>query len=218
MVVWCRYFRFRWNLTIHSPNAVTALRNYIKSFQYSNPDRNINSWDAAVEEYCKGDTAMAVFYDSHAMRINDYTKSKVAGNIGSIMIPGGVSVLGGWSLGLNQHGHQKEEAFQYLKWVCSEYNSIPLSLLGGSTVRKSFYQRSDMEEIYPWKKQIPESYEKSRKRRFSPMLKDYQQNELYTRIIPHEINRILYGEISEEEALINMEKHIKSKIMTPANG
>ena len=50
------------------------------------------------------------------------------------------------------------------------------------------------------------------------MLKDYQQNELYTRIIPHEINRILYGEISEEEALINMEKHIKSKIMTPANG
>ena len=53
---------------------------------------------------------------------------------------------------------------------------------------------------------------------FSPMLKDYQQNELYTRIIPHEINRILYGEISEEEALINMEKHIKSKIMTPANG
>ena len=206
------------NLTIHSPNAVTALRNYIKSFQYSNPDRNINSWDAAVEEYCKGDTAMAVFYDSHAMRINDYTKSKVAGNIGSIMIPGGVSVLGGWSLGLNQHGHQKEEAFQYLKWVCSEYNSIPLSLLGGSTVRKSFYQRSDMEEIYPWKKQIPESYEKSRKRRFSPMLKDYQQNELYTRIIPHEINRILYGEISEEEALINMEKHIKSKIMTPANG
>ena len=54
--------------------------------------------------------------------------------------------------------------------------------------------------------------------RFSPMLKDYQQNELYTRIIPHEINRILYGEISEEEALINMEKHIKSKIMTPANG
>ena len=61
LVVWCRYFDLDGNLTIHSPNAVTALRNYIKSFQYSNPDRNINSWDAAVEEYCKGDTAMAVF-------------------------------------------------------------------------------------------------------------------------------------------------------------
>ena len=198
-------------LVINSPNALAALKNYMKSFQFSNPDRNINSWDAAVAEYCKGDTAMAVFYDSHAMRINDYTRSKVAGNIGSMLIPGGVSVLGGWSLGLNQYGHKKEEAFQYLKWVCSEHNSIPLSLLGGSTVRKSFYLRPDMEEIYPWKKQIPESYEKSRKRRFPKKLKNFQQNELYTRIIPHEINRALCGEITEEEALSNMEMHIKSK-------
>ena len=68
-----------------------------------------------------------------------------------------------------------------------------------------------MEEIYPWKKQIPESYEKSRKRRFPKKLKNFQQNELYTRIIPHEINRALCGEITEEEALSNMEMHIKSK-------
>lgn len=78
-------------------------------------------------------------------------------------------------------------------------------------MRKSFYLRPDMEEIYPWKKQIPESYEKSRKRRFPKKLKNFQQNELYTRIIPHEINRALCGEITEEEALSNMEMHIKSK-------
>ena len=71
--------------------------------------------------------------------------------------------------------------------------------------------KDDMEEIYPWKKQIPESYEKSRKRRFPKKLKNFQQNELYTRIIPHEINRALCGEITEEEALSNMEMHIKSK-------
>ena len=93
-------------LVINSPNALAALKNYMKSFQFSNPDRNINSWDAAVAEYCKGDTAMAVFYDSHAMRINDYTRSKVAGNIGSMLIPGGVSVLGGWSLGLAVYTRQ----------------------------------------------------------------------------------------------------------------
>lgn len=68
-----------------------------------------------------------------------------------------------------------------------------------------------MEEVYPWKKQIPESYEKSRKRRFPKNLKNFQQNELYTRIIPHEINRVLCGKITEEEALANMEMHIKNK-------
>lgn len=40
-------------LVINSPNALAALKNYMKSFQFSNPDRNINSWDAAVAEYCK---------------------------------------------------------------------------------------------------------------------------------------------------------------------
>lgn len=111
MGVWGGAFDSADRLVINSPNALAALKNYMKSFQFSNPDRNINSWDAAVAEYCKGDTAMAVFYDSHAMRINDYTRSKVAGNIGSMLIPGGVSVLGGWSLGLNTTGHKKEEAF-----------------------------------------------------------------------------------------------------------
>ena len=59
--------------------------------------------------------------------------------------------------------------------------------------------------------EIPESYEKSRKRRFPKNLKNFQQNELYTRIIPHEINRVLCGKITEEEALANMEMHIKNK-------
>lgn len=37
-------------LVINSANALAALKNYMKSFQFSNPDRNINSWDAAVAD------------------------------------------------------------------------------------------------------------------------------------------------------------------------
>lgn len=94
-------------LVINSPNALAALKNYMKSFQFSNPDRNINSWDAAGCGILQGRYRYGVFYDSHAMRINDYTRSKVAGNIGSMLIPGGVSVLGRLERGLNQYGAQK---------------------------------------------------------------------------------------------------------------
>lgn len=197
------------NPEVNKPNALAALKSYIKSFQYSPADENITSWDDVVSEYCKGDTAMTVIYDSHAMEIGDYTKSKVAGNLGSLLIPGGVSVLGGWSLGLNSYGKKKKETLDYLKWICSDSNSIPLSLLGGSTLRRNFYRRSDMEDIYPWKKQVLVSYEKSRKRRFIENVKGSKKNEIYTRIIPHEINRVLHGEISEEEALVYMEKHMR---------
>lgn len=197
-------------VTINSQNSLTALKNYIKSFQFTASDEKINSWDDMVSEFKKGSTAMAVIYDSHAMEINDYTKSKIAGNIGSVLIPGSAPVLGGWSLALNSYSKEKEAAMQFLKWVCSEQNSIPLSLLGGSTVRKSYYERADLENMYPWKKLILESYKRSRKRKFpSNSTKTIRKNEIYMRIIPHEINRVLLGEITEEEALSNMEAKIE---------
>jgi multiple sugar transport system substrate-binding protein len=198
------------NVIIHSQNALTALKSYTKSFQYSSIDAKANSWDDMVLEFKKGKTAMLLMYDSHAMEINDYTKSKVAGNIGSVLIPGGTPVLGGWSLGLNAYGKEKEASMAFLKWVCSEENSIPLSLLGGSTVRKSYYERMDLENMYPWKKLILESYKQSRKRKFpSNAAKAKRKNEVYMHTIPYEINRVLAGEITEEEALFNMEHKIK---------
>lgn len=196
-------------VTIHSSNALTALKSYTKSFQYSTDSTSLNSFDDMVLEFKKGTTAMLVMYDSHAMEINDYTKSKVAGNIGSVLIPGKTSVLGGWSLALNAYGKEKEAALDFLKWVCSEENAIPLSLLGGSTVRKSYYERTDLENLYPWKKLILESYKQSRKRKFpSNATKSRRKNEIYMQTIPHEINRVLKGEITEEEALLNMEREI----------
>ncbi len=201
-------------LTIHSKNAVVALKNYVKSFQYTSPNEKMTSWDDVVSEFEKGSTAMAIIYDSHAMEINDYTRSKIAGNIGSVLIPGGTSVLGGWSVGLNAYGKEKEAAIEFLKWVCSAENSIPLSLLGSSTMRRDYYKRSDLENLYPWKKLILESYKQSRKRRFpGSSAKGKRKNEIYTHKIPHEINRVLLSEISEEEALLNMESKIKEWIV-----
>ncbi len=195
---------------IDSKNAVNALKSYIKSFQYSSPNEKNNSWDDMVFEFKKGTIAMAIMYDSHAMEINDYTKSKVAGNIGSTLIPGGTPVLGGWSLGLNAYGREKKGAMEFLKWVCSAENSILLSLLGGSTVQKNYYEKADLENVYPWKKLILESYKQRRKRRF-PMgyAKTRRKSEIYMKTIPHEIDSVLLGEITEEQAIANMNKEIR---------
>lgn len=61
------------------------------------------------------------------------------GSIGYHLIPGRTPLLGGWSLGINQHSSNKEEAFQFLKWTCEEQTANYTTLLGGLTVLTNTY-------------------------------------------------------------------------------
>ena len=193
---------------INSSSALSALKNLLQSYQYSSGEM-LTSWDKVAEEFSRGNSAMVILYNSDIGEINNYTKSKVAGNIGYSLIPGEIPVLGGWSLGLNRYGKHPEEAERFLLWACGSQNSVPLALLGGSTLRKDYYERPDMENLEPWKNLIIKSSQKSRKRVMPEILDESRlKNSLYTVIIPGEIMRVVSGEITETEALENMERRI----------
>ena len=196
------------NVIINNSNSEVALKNHINSYKYTSAKKS-NSWNDMVSEFKTGEYAMTVLYDSDAGDINNYTSSKIAGNIGYALIPGGTPVLGGWSLGINKYGKNLKETEAFLMWACGNQNTIPLPLLGGSTLRKEFYTRTDLQNLEPWKAIVLKSYKQSRKR-FTPEISHQSRlkNNIYTSIIPKEIARVLSGEISEKEALINMETKI----------
>ena len=196
------------NITINNNNSEVALKNFINSYKYTSSIK-IRSWNEMVSEFKTGEYAMTVLYDSDAGDINNYTSSKIAGNIGYALIPGGTPVLGGWSLGINKYGKHVKETEAFLMWACGNQNAIPLPLLGGSTLRKEFYTRTDLQNLEPWKSIVLKSYKQSRKR-YTPEISNESRwkNNIYTSIIPKEIVRVLAGEISEKEALINMETEI----------
>ncbi len=201
-------FDAKGNITINNSNSEVALRSFISSYKYTSPN-DIKSWNDVTEEFKTGEYAMTVLYDSDAGDINNYTKSKIAGNIGYALIPGGTPVLGGWSLGINKYGKNIRETEDFLLWACGNQNAIPLPLLGGSTLRKEFYTRTDLQNLEPWKSVVLKSYEQSRKRYMPEILDESRwKNNIYTSIIPKEIVRVLAGEISEKEALVNMESKI----------
>ncbi|GIN64545.1 hypothetical protein J27TS8_45380 [Robertmurraya siralis] len=193
---------------INNRTSLTALMNFVNSSKYSSPQQ-LYSWDEAVEDFKKGHSAMTILYDSYANELNDYTKSKVAGNLGVGYIPGGTPVLGGWSLGINKNSTNIEEVIKFLTWVSSDHAVIPLALLGGSTLRKSYYESNDLEDSYPWKNKVLDSYRKSRKR-ILPNVKinNKGRNYIYSHVISKEINASVRGQISEEQALINIEQTI----------
>lgn len=205
-------FDNRGNVSIRSVSTENALQSMLTSYQYSS-GRNLSSWNEIASEFSTGKSAMVILYNSDVGDVNNNTRSSVTGNLGYAMIPGGTPVMGGWSLGLNRYGKHLEEAEQFLLWACGSECSIPLTLLGGSTLRREYYERSDLETLEPWKRIVAKSSLISRKRQMPDLLDESSwKNTIYTHIIPREIMRAAQGEITETEAVECMEKAIREFI------
>ena len=169
-----------------------------------------NDWDGIVKDFMTGDVAMIIAYDSHASLINDYTKSKIAGNIGYSVIPGSKPVLGGWSLAINKYSKYIESVMDFILWACSLENAIPYSLLGGTTARKLYYKSDELLIAYPWLREVYKSY-KIYKKRCLPYSIDafLVKGDKIEELIAYEIRKTIKNEISEEQALRNIKKYYK---------
>lgn len=194
-------------VSINQPNAVKALTNLLKSYEYTSGNQ-YEDWNRAMTEFMSGDSAMMICFDSHAAEINDVTKSKIAGNVGVAPVPGGTYVQGGWSLALNRT--MPEEARDFILWACGDDTALLSALLGGTTLRKKFYEKHDLESMYPWKSMVPDHY-RHVYRRFAPGHTAHQGrlNYAISQIMAGEANRALNGEITVEQALENMELEIR---------
>lgn len=199
---------------IASNNSVNALQNYIRSVSYSSGNNN-DSWISVVQEFKQGNSAMAILYDSDLDTINDRTSSKVAGNIGCTLVPGGTPVLGGWSLALNSCSKNIEEAEKFLLWILSDRNSTIIPLLGGSSLRRNYYESSNLNQIQPWKNYVVESFHQSISRVYPKVRNGIGfDDSIYGNIIPDEIEKALSGIISESEAINNMQTRIEAAMKT----
>lgn len=196
-------------ITINSNNGLSALKNFKKSYQYCSLDQVGTTWDHVVENFKTGDYASVILYDSYAIDISDYTSSKVAGNIGASILPGGTSVLGGWSLGINKYSKNKENTMKFIEWISSNACAVPYSLLGGITLHTNYYKRNDLKHIYPWIELLPESYRLARKRKVPKQyLKNNKYIQVYEHIIGEELQLVLDNKKGEAQGLADMEKRI----------
>ncbi|WP_143452483.1 extracellular solute-binding protein [Sporanaerobium hydrogeniformans] len=197
-------------VTINSNYAHIALDSYRKSYQYTNRQEIHDTWDTIADDFKHGHTAMAVLYDSYAFGINDSTESKVAGNVGSCLLPGQCPVLGGWSFGINKNSLVKDEAKKYIMWACGRRISKPFALLSGISNRQSFYADKELDGLYPWKRNVLKSYAKSRKREMLHDSKSFGIHiQLYDDIIGKEIGKALSGIQDTKETLEHIERQIK---------
>lgn len=197
------------DVIINNKNTCVALQNFKDSYKFTSHEKKLEVWEDVAKEFSTGNVAMCVLYNTDAVNLNDYSKSQAAGNIGFSLIPDNTSVLSGWCLSINPFSKNVNAAKNFILWACSIQNTFPFSLLGGSTLRSKYYKRDDLENIYPWKSLLPNSYKQSRKRIIPVSISNYEQSDkIYTSIIPTELEKFIAGDISVETTVSNMEQKI----------
>lgn len=197
------------NVVINSPEATLAVNRFLESFACSGEPAATHALDDAVDRFQTGNYAMAILYDSHAVNLNDYTKSPVAGNLGYTTIPGGIPVMGGWSLGLCPEARNRPAALEFIRWACGDRSAVPLSLLGGSPLRKGCFEREDIRIMYPWNAITEKNRALSRQRTLPNGLAGViPQSRVYVDILFGELVKCIHGGATAEKALREIERKL----------
>lgn len=187
---------------IAQKEAVNALKNYLESYNYANPKAKDWWWDEQVKEYCAGNAAMMVMYTEHVSPLEDRKFSKVVGKTKAAVLPGKYSVLGGWSLGINEFSKNSEEAYEFVKWLSSYELLGPNAVLGRVLPGNREDYKAMIMNVYSWYDTAWEGYAHT-KPRVVPRIKgkmpmtEVQMEE----IVGNAVHNAVIGECTVNQAL-----------------
>ncbi len=187
---------------IDSDACVAALADYIDAFKYASPGSAANWWDEQVQIFARGDAAMMAMFSDHATPLEDRSISNVVGKVGYALLPGEVSVLGGWSFGVSAYSDKKSAAFEFVKWTASESLIIPNAMLGRIVPYRSVFESSELHNLYPWYRMLPGAFARTKRRAIPRNPKGEGVSEaVFEQIIGNAVHAALEKKMTPKEAL-----------------
>lgn len=186
-------------ITINTPQALTALKNYQQTYDFS--DSTVyDSWENVLEGFAEGSSAMTIVFINHASHILNLKMSKIAGKLGFATVPGQKPLLGGGIIGITKECTCPETACEFLSWLYSDLVAPVFTMLGGLSPCKSSYTNRDINEKYPWLSTARRGFPQAQRRGNSTYYKNYSELQ-FENILALNIRKVLLGECSAEEAL-----------------
>ena len=187
------------DLLLDTEIALQAMKELVEAKQYS-PQRYNNWWRNTAREFAEGNTAMTVLFSNYASEMLN-SNSRIIGNIGFAPAPGNNSLVGGGCIGVCKNSRHKQEAVDFIKWVCSDKVSTAMTLLGSVSPCKKSYDNYEVIDTYPWLTLSKESIEKSKTNR-TPGREDITFDERrFLSVLGMAVNNAYNAAMSEKEAL-----------------
>lgn len=187
------------NLLLDTEIALQAMKELVEAKQYS-PQRYNNWWRNTAREFAEGNTAMTVLFSNYASEMLN-SNSRIIGNIGFAPVPGNNSLVGGGCIGVCKNSKHKQEAVDFIKWVCSDKVATAMTLLGSVSPCKKTYDNYEVIDTYPWLTLSKESIETSKTNR-TPGREDVTFDERrFLSVLGMAVNNAYNAAMTEEEAL-----------------
>lgn len=189
-------------IVIRSRECVDALKNYIECFSYAHPDSHDRWWDDEARDFYEGNSAMMVQYSDQVTILRDANKSTVVGKTGFDIVPGKISLFGGWSIGMNKNSKAKEEAFEFIKWTIADDMAMANAVLGRMVPYNSIRDSYELMALYPWHRDTFKSFA-SIKKRMIPQNKrgECLSERLFEKITGEAVHAAILKKCSAEEAI-----------------
>ncbi|SDN59325.1 ABC transporter substrate-binding protein [Alkalicoccus daliensis] len=203
------------NVTINSPEAVTALEKMMEIAQSDFVPGDILNFDepATHTAFLEGQAVFARNWPYMQAMTEDEDVSQVQGNVDFALLPAGddgsAAGLGGWMSMINRNSEHPEEAWELLKFMTGPEGQKITAIEGGSApTLRELYEDEEVQNAAPLfaNDEFVETLENAVPRPITPI---YPQ---ISDIMQIELSRALSGDISAEEAIENMEENIESAL------
>lgn len=186
-------------LLLDSPAGMQALEEYLEARSFCKKG-GVTSWHDAARDFLHGDTAMTILYGYYMSEVAD-SGLLSTDKIGFAPVPGGNHLFGGTTLGISKDSVHKQEALDFIRYLCREEISTAIAFFGGMTAVKKVYENYEVIDKYPWLSLFPDIYAaKPPVRRPADAALPFNEQQLLN-IIGFSVRNVLTGTMDRQEAL-----------------
>lgn len=134
------------DIVVNSPQNVAATEQYVRLVAFSPPDTLTYGWNEAQAALQQGHAFMGLLWSDQAYLLEEPSTSKVAGKIGYSLIPSNTtkqfSQMEGLTYLIPARSQHPKEAYRFIEWAMSDPLQVQQTLDGSSSIRKSVYEDS----------------------------------------------------------------------------
>lgn len=188
----------------------TALKELILAQQYSSVQPS-KWWTSSAKDFANGNSALLITFSNFASEILG-TDSKIVGNIGFGMVPGGNPIYGGGSLGISKNSRNKEDAVAFIKWLTKEPVASAMAALGGVSPCLKTYSKYDIINAFPWLELSKDCFAVSRTKRIPDFNDNPFDEKRLLHILGTAVKNAIMGFFGVEETLERAQKLIDTEL------
>ena len=185
-----------------------AVVDFFKKLIPSQPPGALNSaWQQRQTAFATGHVAAVNEWDVTTPSLSDPQQSTVVSDFATADFPTNtklVTQVGGWTMGINKYGTQKNIGWDFIKWFTSSETALAFSKAGGFPPRTSLLSNADLEKQYPWyaslKSSVPTAFADCRPR--------ISQSFDIINTLGTYIGKALAGSMSSKEAMLGADREI----------